>query len=186
MVMAANDPYQKVSENNGVFDSSLIGAAIGAGGAGAGVFGSRMHYGGIQRRADRDLKRIDIGLNNLSRREGQAVDKYNDKMSSIIDREKTIGGRSGSRGAHRFNERKVEKPLDRLEKHHQKSMSSIHGEFDSMSKSLGKVSDPNYVQTRQDSHMYSKMGGKWAKAGIIGASAVVGGGLGMITDGLTN
>lgn len=57
--VAANDPYQRVATDNGVFDGALIGMAVGAGGAGAGVFGMRMHYNGIDKRSERQLKTIE-------------------------------------------------------------------------------------------------------------------------------
>lgn len=53
-----NEPLQRVSQDNGVFDGALIGAAIAAGGAGAGVFGTAMHYNGIDNRVKREQKNL--------------------------------------------------------------------------------------------------------------------------------
>lgn len=54
-----NEPYQRVSQDNGVFDGAFIGATIAAGGAGAGVFGASMHYNGIEKRHANRTKQLD-------------------------------------------------------------------------------------------------------------------------------
>lgn len=71
-----NEPYQRVSQDNSVFDGALIGAAIGMGGAGAGVFGVRMHYSGIDNRVKREQKRLQNEVNFRQSKVDQAEKAY--------------------------------------------------------------------------------------------------------------
>lgn len=189
MAVATNEPYRRVSKDNGAFDGALIGAAVGAGGAGAGIFGARMSHNGIEKRAQREVARMDSSLNALANRESKAVENYNKKIDKIVDLERssdpsTRSGRMGSRKTQKHNFNKVEKPLDKLEAKHQKNLNKIRTDVDRLANTFEEVSRPDYVSNKQAAHAYSKMGGGWRKAGIIGATAVVGGGIGMIADGI--
>lgn len=159
-----NEPYQRVSKDNGVFDGALIGAAVGAGGATAGVFGTRMHYGGIEKRQQRDLKALN---NQKTYLEGQA-DRIGDKLGSKIDK---LEGK-------RMNETKRQKKISKLEDKWDKKVGAIESKMHKVDKDLAHVSN---LEGLKNKHLYSKMGG-WRNAAIIGASAVVGGGVGMIAD----
>ena len=184
----ANQPYQRVSQDNGVYDSALIGSAIAAGGAGAGVFGTRMHYNGIEKRAERNRKRMEKGFDNLAAREQKEIDRYNTKMDNIMEKERTATNRNGQgrsdRENNRYNQKNVEVPLDKLESAHQKNMGRIRGELDKLTDHYGDVTSADYVKKQQSGHFYNKMKGGWRKAGIIGATAVVGAGIGASVDGI--
>ena len=78
--MAANEPYQRVATDNGVFDGALIGMAVGAGGAGAGVFGARMSYNGIDKRSERFLQGLDNKQEYVEGRINKATKNYEKKM----------------------------------------------------------------------------------------------------------
>lgn len=187
----SNEPYQRVSQDNGVFDGALIGMAIGGGGAGAGVFGARMNYNGIERRTQQSLNRMEAGMDQLVNRESKALDKYDAKIDRIVDRERTYNsntrsGMSSARATNRYNQRKVERPLDKLDSAHQKNLSKINREFENIANAYDEISQPSYLSNKQASHLYSRRMGGWKNAAIIGASAVVGGGLGMLTDGMNN
>lgn len=175
MAVAANEPYRRVSRDNGVFDGALIGAAVGAGGAGAGIFGARMSYNGIEKKAKRTISDMDTKLDLLVDKESNANGKYDKKIDKIINR----------RGfPFRESQGRKEKNLDKLEDRHQKNLGKIRGKAGDLANTYAEVSRPDYVSNKQSAHMYSKMGGGWRKAGIIGASAVVAGGIGMGIDGL--
>lgn len=173
MAVAANEPYKRVSKDNGVFDGAMIGAAVGAGGAGAGIFGARMSYNGIEGKTKRQLQEMDNGLSNLVDQEAKVNKKTNKKLDQISNR------KNG-----RFDNWRIEKPLDNLDKRHQKNMNRINSEAEKLATEFEKVSQPSYLDDRKAGHAYKKMGGGLKKAGIIGASAVVAGGVGMIADGI--
>lgn len=166
----ANEPYQRVARDNGVYEGAMIGGAVAAGGAGAGIFGARMSYNGIEKKANRAISEMDSALSNLADKETSKIGKYNKKMSKIINKEKPS------------NQAKIDKSLNRLESRHQKNLSKIRGQADKLADSYAEVSRPDYVPNKQAAHAYSKMGGGWKKAGIIGASAVIGSGIGMGID----
>lgn len=187
MAVAANEPYQRVSRDNGVFDGALIGAAVGAGGAGAGIFGARMSYNGIEKKANRMLSDMQGNLDNLADKEARINQRTDKKTDRIVNRERTVHMDSIDEQLNQqYNQRRVEKPLDRLDRAHQKNMGKVHDRMNKIVGEFDTVSQPNYVKDRKAAHAYSKMGGSWKKAGIIGASAVVAGGVGMIADGIQN
>lgn len=75
--VATNDPYQRVAKDNGVFDGAMIGAGIGAIGATAGVFGTRMSYNGIGKRVERDKQMLEGKLKHQQKQAQRAENKYN-------------------------------------------------------------------------------------------------------------
>jgi hypothetical protein len=163
MAVSSNEPYSRVSQDNGVFDGALIGATVAAGGAGAGIYGARMNYKGIDKRNERDLQALNAKKDILM----GSVDKIHNKFES--KNEKARQGRFSDMNIEMNNEKR------------NKKMQKIGKKLEPVNNSLAHH---NNVQGIKDSHMYSKMGGGWRKAGIIGASAVVGGGVGMIADGV--
>jgi|GEM_PF-6796197 len=200
MAVASNEPYQRVSRDNGVFDGMFIGMAVAAGGASAGVFGARMNYNGIDKSVQAAQGRINAGLEALSSREQKALERYDNKIDRIINRERTAGvtGNVNSRLERRnqkklmnnpnivnlYNKYFVEKPLNRLERNHQKTMERIRTDFNRLVEQNAHFEDPSYINNQKANHIYRKHMGGWKNAAIIGASAVIGGGIGMITDAL--
>lgn len=290
MAVAANEPYQRVSRDNGVFDGALIGAAVGAGGAGAGVFGARMSYNGIGKRVDRDRAKLqrqatreegavnraqksytkaqNAGPNVLEKRKynrgseaadqinargsrqeeiinRNRVDSYNSlhntasssinelqadeasirnqrnldrgyqspsvSMNDVSGSERVNSGREGyasyqnqlddhydgeidkvrSRTAQNLQSNpdvqyrnKVDKRLaDKVERKQNNLIDKSH-QFANTQNTIKSMDDPGYVKKMQGNHVYSKHMGGWKNAAIIGASAVVGAGVGMIADGI--
>jgi hypothetical protein len=177
MAVAANEPYSRVSQENGVFDGGLIGMAIGAGGAGAGVFGARMSHNGIEKKATNAIQEMDGNLANLADKETSAINKYDKKIDKQVNRESTKNTRLAN-----FKNRRIDKNLDKIDSRHQKNLGRINTRMDNVVDEFAEVSRPDYVKTKQASHAYSKHMGGWKNAAIIGASAVVSGGIGMLAD----
>jgi hypothetical protein len=290
MAVAANEPYQRVSRDNGVFDGALIGAAVGAGGAGAGVFGTRMNYNGIGKRVERDK----ANLESLESRQQKSVSKaekavsnadgprfyqkrkYNkgneaaENITSRGNRRETALNRSRVDAhnnlhntatdaihqetvgeARRQNQRNVDKGYNspntsmndvrnsdavtgarnayldqqgQIDAHYDSQVNSARNrtshdlqqnpdvqyrdkvnqqiqsrvgkkqgklvdkthQLANTQNTLREMHDSGYVKKMQNNHAYSKHMGGWKNAAIIGASAVVGGGIGMLADGAIN
>jgi hypothetical protein len=161
-----NEPYQRVSQDNGVFDGALIGAAVGAGGAGAGVFGTRMRYNGIEKRQQRDLGVLNRQKDLLTERADHLGDKFGSKLDKLNSKP---------------NSPKRDRKISNIEDKWDKKVGGIESKMNKIDRDLAHVSNLDGLKQK---HAYSKMSGGWRKAGIIGASAVVGSGVGMIADGL--
>lgn len=166
--MMANEPYQRISQDNGVFDGTLVGMAVGAGGASAGIFGSRMSYNGIEKQTNADINRYNDQKTRLTNR----ADKYSDRLSEIerkADTGQELSRRDTSRG-------------ERAYKKHSGVMDKLNATNDS----LEELTHQDYLKNKQSKHAYSNMRGGWRKAGIIGASSVIAGGIGMGVDSVSN
>lgn len=164
----ANEPYHRVSQDNGVINGTLIGASVGAGGAAAGIFGARMNYNAIENKVKSDVQSLEAKQANLSKK----ADKYSDTLSRLeqkVDTGSELNRRETSRGERSY-----------------KKYDKVAGQLGSVTKNLEEITHSDYLANKQAKHAYSKMGGGWRKAGIIGASAVIGGGLGMGIDGIAN
>ncbi|MGG1453520.1 hypothetical protein ABE325_21670 [Bacillus licheniformis] len=85
----SNEPYQRVSSENGAYEGALIGTAIGAGGAGAGVFGARMHYKGIDKRAERHLKAIESREPVIQRKINKVNEQAENPRMSFMQKAKS-------------------------------------------------------------------------------------------------
>lgn len=188
MAVATNEPYQRVSRDNGIFDGALIGAAVGAGGAGAHVFGSRMSYNGIDNRVKRQVQGLQNKLDhqisqvdNSKKKYDRAVDKagprfYESAHQELIEKIKRSPDIQTRNSINQNVQGRVDKKFNKYEK-------AVERVADTSSE-LIKVSTPEHLQGLKDNHRYSRHMGGWKSAAIIGASAVIGGGIGMISDGL--
>lgn len=239
MAVAANEPYRRVSQDNGVFDGALIGAAVGAGGAGAGIFGARLSYNAIDSKAkskttvlDAKIDRATSSKEKLSQKGGRVspvdsvkqfagqkqindinairqsklshLDEKNNMARSYINniedahirnqadtaRRSSFASASADVNAQfdqKVNGSKGKAWVDDVEEKRQrnlsKNMKKKQDRLDSLQSERNSWSGEG-LQKRKSAHAYSKMGGGWRKAGIIGATAVVGGGVGMIADGI--
>lgn len=185
--MSSNEPYQRVSQENNPFDGALIGAAIGAGGATAGVFGARMHYNGIDNRVKRQINRLEKQLNRQMKAVDRAERSYNryvgDRDIDITDdslRQRMAEKLGTEPELSRVNERKRAKARKKFNRYYD----ALDDAADT-AKKLSRVSSEGYADSLRRSHVYSRMGG-WRNAAIIGASAIIGGGLGMLIDEMAN
>lgn len=177
-----NEPYQRVSQNNSLVDGGMIGAGIGALATGGTMLGAGLHYRGIEGRVDKTKDRMLKDIDSLDQREAKATSRYNDKMDKIISKAKDPDGRTGRREAEAFNRNRVEKPLEKLETKHQKNLSKIRDKSSTIMTQFAELESSDYLSNKQSKHMYSKMGGGFKKAAIVGASAVIGGAVGVIGD----
>lgn len=239
MAVATNEPYRRVSKDNGVFDGALIGAAVGAGGAGAGIFGARLNYNAIDKRAEAKVTVLDDKIDRASSSKEKLVQKGG--RVSPVDSVKQFLGQRQINDINAVRESKLNhldeknsmarKYINNIEDTHVRNQADmarrssfanastdVNAKFDQMvngskgntwvndveekrqrnlNKNMKKKQDRldslqnertswtgEGLQKRKSSHAYSKMGGGWRKAGIIGATAVVGGGIGMIADGI--
>lgn len=199
MAIASNEPYQRVATDNGVFDGAGWGAGIGAAAAGAVIGGNKMHYNGIPKRAERDLKVLEAQEPFYEGYQKNVEDRYARNMGSIDKggvfnqgtvkraeiaeqsyRDPLINGVPEMNPDIQRKKNMMDKRIRKAEKRYDKGMDQV----DAYQKNLRQLRDPHYVESMQQRHRYSKHMGGWKNAAIIGASAVIGGGVGMIADGL--
>ncbi|MCD7910979.1 hypothetical protein KC480_05495 [Bacillus velezensis] len=248
----SNDPYQRVSSENGPFEGAMLGAALGAGGAGAGIFGARMHYKGIDKRAERHLNAIEsrepvlqrkinkvnnqsenprmsliqkaknkiadagIGqINSLRSAQLDGLSSKNEQMRSTVDSMYRTNPHAAkeadtSRRSHyaqsyadinnhyndviqgsRFSKMKqqVEDSMQsrqaRLEKNRDVKVSKLNKELDNLTAGRQKWGEEG-VKAMKHKHPYSHVKGIGRSVAAIGASALIGGGAGMILGGLSD
>ena len=287
--VASNEPYQRVSRDNGVFDGMLIGMAVAAGGASAGVFGARMHYNGIGQRVERDRARLESQLEAQKQKAQRLEDKFNrvsqnagprfyerpffnkgeqaeadivrraNRHKNVVEQNRqadlqnlfqttsdsinrtaeeeahrqtqqrrqfgypnpkvvsddvmntdVINGQRDTYMEHRDNinryydqqisqidqrmmdelsnnkhvqrRNKIQQNIDnRVNKVYNKYTKAVHDAVDT-ARQLNEIGQPGYVDKLRSKHIYGRHMGGWKNAAIIGASAVIGGGLGMLTD----
>lgn len=160
-----NEPYQKISQDNGVYDGALIGSAIAAGGAGAGMFGARMHYNGIEKRSEKQMTALSQKKDALVKNVHRVHDKYQNKI------DKARGG---------WNE---QDKIDEINGARNKKIEKVGARLQGVNDSIAHASDLDSIRSK---HAYSRTGGGLKKAGIIGANAVIGLGIGAATDKLSN
>ncbi|MCY9186570.1 hypothetical protein [Bacillus halotolerans] len=90
-----NEPYQRISSDNGPYEGAMLGAVIGAGGAGAGIFGARMHYKGIDNRAKRHLSAIEAREPVIQRKINKVNEQAENPRMSFIQKAKSKIADSG-------------------------------------------------------------------------------------------
>ncbi|WP_216412719.1 hypothetical protein [Bacillus atrophaeus] len=248
----SNEPYQRVSSDNSPYEGAMLGAAIGAGGAGAGVFGARMHYKGIDKRAERHLNAIesrepviqrkinkvneqaakprmsfmqkakskiaDTGINqinNLRTAQLDGLSSKNEQLRNVVDsmyrtnpsatKEADLSRRNhyaqsyadinnhydnviqGSRLSKMKQqvEESMENKQARLEKNRDVKVNKLNKELDHLSSGREKWGEDG-VKLMKQKHPYAHVKGIGRSAAVIGASALIGGGAGMILGGLTD
>ncbi len=186
MYVDSNHPYQYVSKNNSVVDGGLIGAVIGAGIAGSAIGVSGLNYRGIENRRDHQVSKIDKNLNKLEDARVAQGQSYSQKMNILRNMRMPLAdslddhsiGRKLIEGYNSVIDDRVNKTNDQ----YSNRISKLINQSSDLKNQKQALMDPSYVKNAQQNHIYNKIGGWRAKAGIIGASAVVGGGLGVITD----
>ena len=277
--VASNEPYQRVSRDNGVFDGMLIGMAVAAGGASAGVFGARMHYNGIDRRVERDRARLESQLETQKQKAQRLENKFNrvsqnagpriwerrgynrgleaeerimrqgrrlenalnqnrqrdiealqqTASSSIDDTVARAMERHPSANpenirqhnidvnaqrneylrqvneinnaydrqinelrqgiSQRLDQNKDVRYKNKVQNNIEKRVNNVYNKYTKSvqeavdtARLLNEMNEPGYVDKMRSKHIYGRHMGGWKNAAIIGASAVIGGGLGMLAD----
>lgn len=150
-----NEPYGRVSQNNGDVTSSLTGAAIGAGLTGSGLIGARAHYNRIDNRTSNQLERAQ---KQLAKQQGNYDKAFSNFMKFEAD------------GVNRSNTTKFDKAKEAYKK--------ADDALFAREQRVNQLSAPGYADERRAAHLYNKAGGGWKKAGIVGGSALLGGAAG--------
>ncbi len=165
----SNEPFYRITMDNDVWDGALIGAGIGAVSSGAVVGAAKMRYNGVEKRNARDKK---VLQNQREHFEGE-VDRAFNKFEGKKDR---IRQSSSDRD---IKAQKIEK----INQKQAKKMEKLGARLQKVNDDLVHESNLEAIKKRT---LYGRHMGGWKNAAIIGASSVIGGGLGMISDGLDN
>jgi hypothetical protein len=160
-----NQPYQHVAKDNNPYDGAIIGSAVAAGGAGAGMFGARMHYKGISARSEKAIGKIQPKVDFLSGQIDSLAEKAARKTEKV----------QNSRKSDVWKQRKTDAISNKLDKGTSK-IERIKSKFDS------DLAHHSNIEAIQKGHLHSRMSGGWKRAGIIGATALVGAGIGAGID----
>ncbi len=165
----SNEPFYRITMDNNVWDGALIGAGIGAVTSGAVVGAARMRYSGVDRRNARDLQ---ILGNQKEFFEGE-VDRAFNKFEGKKDRIRQAS----------YDRDVREKKIDKINQKSKRKLDKLGARLQKVNDDLAHESNLEAIKQRT---LYGRHMGGWRNAAIIGASSVIGGGVGMISDGLSN
>lgn len=179
MYLDSNEPYQKVSQDNGVINGALIGLGVGGGAAGLGVLGARRSYNTIDKRSERNLLSVEAMQQNAE----------NQMAKTQLDHQKNtekVGPRMWQKNKYNttLDRDYIQKVNGQIDQRRAKMDEKYDKKMNAHVENLSKISEKRErfnPDTMRRKHIYGKMGG-WKNAAIIGASAVVGGGIGALTD----
>lgn len=183
MYLDSNQPYQKVSQDNSSISGGWIGMGVGASVGGLGVMGARRSFNNIDKKSERNLLSVEAMQQNAE----------NNMAKTQINHQK----RTENMGPRRWQKNKYNTTLDRdyiqkvdeqVSRRRQKTEEKYDKKMNAHIENLNKVSEKRErynPETMRGKHVYRKMGG-WKNAAIVGASAVIGGGVGALTDHLSD
>lgn len=167
--VASNEPTQRVSRNNSVVEGAWIGAGVGAAGAGAVALGAKARYNSLDKRQARDLE----VLNNQKEYFTDRVEKVHNKFEGKADKIRSKG---------------MDRTLQemRIDQNNMKRNKRIQKEGVKLAKVNDDLAHVSNLQGLKDRHLYSRMGKGKGSLAILGASAIVGAGTGMLADAAVN